>query len=109
MWLKELDEDQVAIEKGNKQAMKLLKGERIGSKENWYGGAKDYWNNKPATNDGVLEGYGDYHEMETDYSRKVLNAHIELMPSKGRALEAGAGIGRISKSLLHGVFEEIDL
>ena len=82
----------------------------IGSVNNWYNGAKDYWNSKPATIEGVLEGYGKYHEMETDYSKKVLQDHMHLIPSKGRALEGGAGIGRISKQILNPLkFESIDI
>lgn len=57
-----------------------MKGDRIGSVEKWYKGGKDYWDNKPATIDGVLEGYGNYHEMETKYSQKILNKFINLMP-----------------------------
>lgn len=109
MWSKELDEECVEKEKSDKKALKLLKGERIGSLKDWYSGGKDYWDKKPATNDGVLEGYGDYHDMETEYSKKILNEHLYLMPGKGRAIEAGAGIGRISKAILHDVFAEIDL
>lgn len=59
--------------------------------------------------EGVLEGYGKYHGMESEYSSKILHEHLNMMPSRGRALEAGAGIGRISKAILKDVFEEIDI
>ena len=109
MWKKELDEEEVEKEKSDPDAMKSLKGERIGSVKNWYSGAKTYWDSKPPTIDGVLEGYGEYSEQETDYSREILNKFLDKMPQTGRAFEGGAGIGRISKSILHGVFDEIDL
>ena len=109
MWKKELDETSVAQEKSDEEAQKKLKGERIGSERNWYDGSLQYWEKKPATVEGVLEGYGKYHEMESNYSKQVLQNHLKMLPSKKRALEAGAGIGRITKSILKDVFAEIDL
>ena len=58
----------------------------------------------------MLEGYGKYHQMESEYSTKILKKHMHIIPGKNRALEAGAGIGRISKEILQKVgFEEIDI
>ena len=107
----QLDEQEASEQKAKESVGNDDKNEdTIGSVNNWYNGAKDYWNNKPATIEGVLEGYGKYHEMETDYSKKVLQDHMHLIPSKGRALEGGAGIGRISKQILHPLkFESIDI
>lgn len=64
--------------------------------KNWYDGGKDYWDKKEASIKGVLEGYDKCHEMESNYSKKILEQHLKYLPSKGRCLEAGAGIGRIT-------------
>ena len=67
------------------------------NKENWYKGCVDYWDRQPTTVDGVLGGYGDIHEVESDTSRAMIIRFRHLMPSTGAALDCGAGIGRISK------------
>ena len=45
---------------------------RVGGSKNWYRTGNDFWNDQPATNDGMLEGYGAYHESESTTSRKII-------------------------------------
>jgi len=40
---------------------------------------------------------------------EVFKEYINELPSRKRALDAGAGIGRVTKHILSEVFEEIDL
>ena len=47
--------------------------------------------------------------MESTYSLKVFEEFTGRLPSRKRAFEVGAGIGRVSKTILSHVFEEIDL
>ena len=57
----------------------------------------------------MLGGYEKYHVMESDYSEVIFNKYKDYLPGKSRAFEVGAGIGRISKTLLVNHFEKIDL
>ena len=57
----------------------------------------------------MLGGYGKYHPLESDYSVRMFTKYTEMLPTKKRAFEVGAGIGRITKTLLQHVFEEIDI
>ena len=68
-----------------------------------------YWDQQPATVDGVLGGYESIHEVESDTSRTMINTFKHLMPSTGSALDCGAGIGRISKYVLIPEFTSVDL
>ena len=53
--------------------------------------------------------YGKLHALEADYSVRIFTQFVAHLPSRKRAFEVGAGIGRISKTLLKEVFEEIDI
>ena len=50
--------------------------------------------------DGVLGGYEGIHETESDTSRTMIETFKDRMPAMGSALDCGAGIGRISKTVL---------
>lgn len=82
---------------------------RSGNKESWYQGSVDYWDKQPATIDGVLGGYGSIHNVESDTSRTMINTYKDMLPSLNSALDCGAGIGRITKSVLKPIFENVDL
>ena len=86
-------------------------GSRIGicSKETWYRVAVRYWDRQPATVDGVLGGYEGIHETEIGTSRAILTKFKSHMPRLKLALDCGAGIGRVTKTLLKGAFEHVDL
>lgn len=82
----------------------------LGTKKEWYDLGEEYWDKQPTTVDGVLGGYGKYHEFEAKSSEKIMDPFLEYLPSRGTALEAGGGIGRISKRILHKQgFQHIDL
>ena len=78
-------------------------------KQKWYEKQQIYWDGQATTIDGVLGGYGKLHALEADYSVRKFTEFIDLLPSRKRAFEVGAGIGRIAKTLLKEVFEEIDI
>ena len=75
----------------------------------WYDKQKVYWDEQPATIDGVLGGYGQYHEMETAYSVKVITEFVGQFPTTNYAFDLGAGIGRNTKFVLSEIFENVDL
>jgi protein N-terminal methyltransferase len=73
----------------------------------WYERSHRYWSNVAPTVDGVLGGMEHVHDDDIRESK----AFIESLPSLGRhrALDCGAGIGRISKHLLCPLFEITDV
>lgn len=77
----------------------------------FYKDARNYWANIPPTIDGVLGGYGHISDTDIEGSRAFLNRIFSSAnpPGKGLVLDCGAGIGRISKSLLTNYFDKIDL
>eukprot|EP00048_Salpingoeca_helianthica_P005857 m.92491 g.92491 ORF g.92491 m.92491 type:complete len:231 (+) comp13773_c0_seq6:5106-5798(+) len=70
-----------------------------------------YWESCAATIDGMLGGYGHIHDVDVvgsmDFIRKMIPAPNII---KGRALDVGAGIGRITKNVLIPVgFSKVDI
>ena len=47
--------------------------------------------------------------MESEYSIRVFKEYTEYLPGKTRAFDVGAGIGRVTKTILKLVFDEIDI
>lgn len=86
---------------------KELTGDLYDANSGWYGKSLEYWKNTPATVDGVLGGMEFVHDWDIKESREFL----ESLPDRGtaRALDCGAGIGRIAKSLLTGLYTTTDL
>lgn len=77
----------------------------------FYKKAASYWANVPATIDGVLGGFGHISDIDLDGSRAFLNEILSYRnpPATEKALDCGAGIGRVSKYLLIPQFEKVDL
>jgi len=82
----------------------------------WYQKSEAWWaseENCPATVDGVLGGYGclDYDDVaeSTAFIQKMRRDHPAFSALRGRALDCGAGIGRVTKHLLRHFFETTDL
>lgn len=57
---------------------------------------------------GVLGGYESVHQVDTDTSANVLDGFKSTM-GHGRALDCGAGMGRVTKHLLIPRFDKVDL
>ena len=47
--------------------------------------------------------------VESDTSSRMIQTFKHLMPAMNSALDCGAGIGRITKTVLKPVFENVDL
>ena len=78
--------------------------------------AISYWSDVPATVDGMLGGYPGVSRLDLRSSRTFLAKLRRLSaPSQkssspwGRALDCGAGVGRITSGLLVHVCETVDL
>lgn len=81
------------------------------SDEEFYSHAEHYWSSIPATVDGMLGGYGFISQTDIRDSKVLLKQlfHSKTPPGSKRALDCGAGIGRITKYLLTDYFECVDL
>eukprot|EP00126_Sphaerothecum_destruens_P010684 Sdes_comp20791_c0_seq4m17004 len=81
-------------------------------KNEWYGDANKYWNKIAPTVEGMLGGYSHISGTDTVGSTKFLSEFLKgsqpRMKSR-RALDCGAGIGRVTKRLLLPLFDEVDL
>lgn len=78
----------------------------------FYGDAKEYWSEIPSTVDGMLGGFEKISPTDINGSKAFLRPFLKI--GKGdtnthRALDCGAGIGRITKRLLLPMFETVDM
>jgi len=76
-----------------------------------YNKAANYWEGVNPTIDGMLGGFAKISHIDIEGSSKLLKLLFreEPSPGKGRALDCGAGIGRITKHLLTKHFQTVDL
>jgi protein N-terminal methyltransferase len=77
------------------------------TKDDWYEKTRRYWSEAEPTVNGVLGGMEHVHEDDIRESK----AFLESLPLVGRerALDCGAGIGRVSKYLLCPLFQTTDV
>ena len=78
--------------------------------ENWYEKREKYWEGKDATLNSVLGGFEESHLPDIKCSSELLNGLIlskQLNPI--RAIDFGAGIGRVTENVLSHFIDEIDL
>jgi len=83
-----------------------------GTETEYYSKAADYWQSVTPTIDGMLGGFAKISHIDIDGSNKFLKQLFKgESPGLGtsRALDCGAGIGRITKHLLTKHFERVDL
>lgn len=75
----------------------------------WYGKAITYWSKVPPTMDGVLGGLSHVHVNDVRESRQFIES-IGKSVQRTRAIDCGAGIGRLTKTLLLPLgFAKVDL
>lgn len=80
------------------------------SKDQRYEKTKEYWENCDNTIEDMLGGNPQVNEIDIKTSSELLEGLIKsgkLNP--GRVLDCGAGIGRITNSVLQNYFSEVDL
>lgn len=84
-----------------------LQGDVDDPNSGWYGKSLTYWNKIPPTISGVLGGLDYVHGPDIKESL----AFLRSIPGLGnaRALDCGAGIGRLTKHLLFPLFLQVDL
>ena len=85
--------------------------------QEWYNKAEEWWSDPTkasATVDGVLGGFGELDPVDCQESKQFLvDIHtllgIEPSATPTRALDGGAGIGRVAKHLLSEFYTKVDL
>ena len=99
-----------------KTAEELWQQERCkGLQQSWYGTAISYWSGVPATVDGVLGGFGQVSPVDLSESAAFLDALAAQGCSTAagapgsRAVDCGAGVGRITAGLLMQRFGSVDV
>ncbi|KAK3871035.1 hypothetical protein Pcinc_023792 [Petrolisthes cinctipes] len=77
----------------------------------FYEDAAAYWEKIPATVNGMLGGFSQVHTPDISSSELYIQSIFKMKnpPGHGRAADCGAGIGRITKSLLQKHFGKVDL
>lgn len=90
----------------NKSKVKThIKGDK-----NWYKKGKDYWKTIENDYNGVLGGLAHINGLDILDSQNNLNILFDKHKvGKGRCLDCGAGVGRITKELLSQNFDMVDL
>ena len=68
--------------------------------KDWYAGSVKYWNEQATTNNGVLGGFGHVHDPDIESSIELLKIFSDRISNFDRAIDMGAGIGRVTHSLL---------
>ena len=83
--------------------------------EEWYDNALKHWTTAVTadSDDGVLGGFGSVNDTDTEGSLEFLaewhGAGEPLLRPGTRALDCGAGIGRVSEGVLLKVYEQVQL
>ena len=105
MWSSELE-----TRDKNEIGGRMIKGKVVGSTKEWYENAVKYWGEVSADNAGVMGGFQYTHDDDINDS----NILLEFMKRKyglgiERALDCGAGVGRITKHFLSHHFKKTDI
>nr|CAG4643534.1 EOG090X0EJQ [Ilyocryptus agilis] len=81
------------------------------SGSDFYSDAAKYWQTVPATVDGMLGGLSEISDVDLKGSHRFLNSLYQIVecPGKERALDGGAGIGRVTRGFLMKNFATVDL
>lgn len=74
----------------------------------WYKKSEAYWDTQSASVEGMLGGLDVLHSRDVSASSKFLSS-IPNLSNRQRALDVGAGIGRVSKHLLLPNFDVVDM
>lgn len=78
-----------------------------GKRQQWYKEGLKYWDEAPATVNGVLGGFGHITKYDISSSAGFLRNLPDLQFN--RAVDVGAGIGRVTNGLLIPLFKAVEL
>lgn len=93
------------------EAVTQLTADAFFKSPDFYSNAQKYWSSIEPTIDGMLGGLSMIDSTDVNASKQFLNDLFKMKPSpkSQRALDCGAGIGRITKNVLANYFECVDL
>lgn len=79
--------------------------------DEWYRKSEAYWAEQKASVAGMLGGLDVLHTRDVNASRRFLNSlsSDSRQINRRRALDVGAGIGRVTRYLLSGEFQVVDM
>lgn len=99
------------LSSSNEETVQITNVTNFFESPNFYANAKEYWSKISPTVDGMLGGFGFIDNTDIKGSQEFLNELNKMKPQPGkcRALDCGAGIGRITKNLLVKNFTRVDL
>jgi protein N-terminal methyltransferase len=87
-----------------------MEKENVSAKNKWYFKTKTHWANSESTIKGMLGGYEEVHGSDVKTSCELLEGLIKLNKIKtSSVIDCGAGIGRVTKSILVNYFKKIDI
>ncbi|XP_021355520.1 N-terminal Xaa-Pro-Lys N-methyltransferase 1-B-like [Mizuhopecten yessoensis] len=84
----------------------------VKDEKKFYDDAESYWKNVPSTIDGMLGGFGQISVTDINGSRAFLRPLLTTGGGSSgtkKAIDCGAGIGRITKRLLLPMFDSVDM
>ncbi|KAJ9453051.1 Methyltransferase [Diplonema papillatum] len=88
------------------------------AKRIWYNQGERYWNNQPSTINGMMFGPGAKQPAEDcggaeALTLRDLSGTLSFLQQQGcsgrRALDCGAGIGRVARGVLQQLYSEVDM
>ena len=68
-----------------------------------------FWDQKPATNSGVLDGFSEVHKPDIKQSLRLIENQSHKFAYFNDALDLGGGNGRVVKEVLLKKFKNVDL
>ncbi|KAK3087539.1 hypothetical protein FSP39_007312 [Pinctada imbricata] len=89
-----------------------MASEEVEDTGKFYGDAKKYWESIEPTVDGMLGGFAKISPTDINGSKAFLRPFLQVGGGKTaatKALDCGAGIGRITKRLLLPIFNTVDM
>ncbi|XP_048800061.1 N-terminal Xaa-Pro-Lys N-methyltransferase 2 isoform X3 [Lagopus muta] len=88
-----------------------LTSQVINGEMQFYARAKHFYQEVPATEEGMMGDYIELSNIDIESSREFLRKFVGGVGKAGtnRALDCGSGIGRISKHVLLPVFKSVEL
>ena len=75
----------------------------------WYADAITYWQDIPASVEGMLGGHPELHQRDISASSSFLSRLTSHSVGTLRACDCGSGIGRVTKHLLLKQFQYVDM
>ena len=70
---------------------------------------RKFWDQKPATNEGVLDGFTEIAAPDERHSNGLIGQFKHLFRGRANAIDLGGGNGRVSKGVLLPWFKKVDL